>query len=95
MSELETLLESRSKILFIESVCTKEELQEANIKMAQMKMPDYEGIGTEEAIADFRARIKQYESAYETMDNEALSWVKFVDGGRALSMNRIHGFLPG
>jgi len=40
-------------------------------------------------------RFNRYEKVYQTIQDDSLSWVKFIDGGRALSMNRIHGFLPG
>lgn len=42
------------------------------------------------------SRIKKYEEVYETIgdDEKQLSWIKLVDGGREVSLNRIRGFLP-
>lgn len=34
-----------------------------------MCSPDYKDTGVDEAVADFRARIKNYELAYEPLDH--------------------------
>ena len=60
VNEVEEIMESRSHIIFIESVCTDMSLIDANIRTAKLTMPDYKGISPDEATADFRERIKMY-----------------------------------
>lgn len=62
VNEVEEIMESRSHIIFIESVCTDLSLIDANIRTAKLTMPDYKGISPDEATADFRERIKMYDA---------------------------------
>jgi broad specificity phosphatase PhoE/predicted kinase len=82
------------RMVFVESVCSDPAVVEANIRGTKLRSPDYEGMDAEDAVADFRRRIAFYESAYEPMDDTELSWVKLVDLGRQVVVNRIHGYLP-
>lgn len=65
-----------------------------NIMASKVGVKDYEGIGDEKAVKDFRERIALYERVYEEISDKELSWIKVVDGGREFSMNNIRGFLP-
>jgi len=49
---------------------------------------------TRTAMADFRARIDNYARAYEPLSEEAESFVKVIDTGRQVLVNRIFGYLP-
>ena len=84
------------KVIFIESILTDDSIVEANILRAKVGVKDYAEIGDEEALRDFRERIAQYERVYESLGKgeEHLSWIRLVDGGREIGMNRIRGFLP-
>jgi broad specificity phosphatase PhoE len=79
--------------LFVESVCTDPELVEANIRESKLSMPDYAGIDAEQAVRDFRARIGHYERAYEPLAEEQRSFVRLIDVGRRVEMNRVEGGL--
>lgn len=91
---MERVKPSGAKVIFIESICTDEAIVSQNIMAAKISGKDYASIGTEEAIADFRARIDRYNEVYEELCEKELSWIKLVDAGRAASMNSIRGFLP-
>jgi broad specificity phosphatase PhoE/predicted kinase len=80
--------------IFVESVCNDAAIVERNIRATKLSMPDYAGMEPDAAVADFRARIAHYESAYEPMDEPDRSWVKLVDIGERIVLNRIRGFLP-
>lgn len=80
--------------IFVESVCNDQAIVERNIRATKLKMPDYAGIDPDQAVADFRARIAHYESAYEEMDEPDRSWIKLVDIGERIVLNRIRGYLP-
>ena len=83
-------------VIFVESVCSDPALVEENVRETKISSPDYAGIDPDQAVSDFRARIKMYESAYETLgdDETHRSWVKIVDVGRQVVANRIGGYVP-
>lgn len=56
-------------------------------------MPDYAGVDAEAAVRDFRARIANYEKAYEPLTEDARSFVRLIDVGRRVEMNRVEGGL--
>jgi broad specificity phosphatase PhoE/predicted kinase len=78
-------------VLFIESICDDPAIIESNIRETKLLSPDYAGVDTEEALRDFRARIANYERAYEPVDDPALAFVKVIDGGRQVVVNRVDG----
>jgi broad specificity phosphatase PhoE len=45
-------------------------------------------------VRDFLARIAHYERVYEPIDDPDTSYIKIIDVGRQLVLNRIHGYLP-
>jgi broad specificity phosphatase PhoE len=49
----------------------------------------------EEAVADFRARIAHYEKVYETTDDSDGRYIKIIDVGQKVVLNRVNGYLPG
>lgn len=83
------------RVLFIESICEDPAVIEANIRATKLRAPDYANMEADEAVADFRARIANYERAYEPIDDPDLSYVKIIDVGRQLVLNRIAGYVPG
>jgi len=84
------------KIIFIESICTDETTIEKNIWDAKVTLPDYEHLRKkrDKAYADFKQRIANYEKVYQKVDEDNLSWVKLINNGQKVVINRIHGFLP-
>ena len=83
------------KLLFIESVCTDEKMVDENIRNAKVGLPEFSHLPPEEAFRDFKARIKHYESVYEPMDEEDLSWIKLINCGKRVENCNIHGYLLG
>jgi|TARA_B110000977_G_scaffold34725_2_gene46408 broad specificity phosphatase PhoE/adenylate kinase family enzyme len=84
------------KLLFIESVCTDEEIIERNIWQAKVNNEDYQtDVDKKKAYDDFRARIQKYEEVYQPMEEEHLSFIKLINSGRRVEINNIHGYLLG
>ncbi|MCO4771531.1 MAG: histidine phosphatase family protein [Deltaproteobacteria bacterium] len=83
------------RVLFIESICHDASIVEANIRATKLRAPDYANMEESEAVADFRARIANYERAYETIGDDEGAYVKLIDVGRQLVLNRIAGYVPG
>ncbi|CAH7676809.1 fructose-6-phosphate 2-kinase [Phakopsora pachyrhizi] len=82
------------KLIFLESICTDPSIIQANVdvKVASGD-PDYDGMPREKAREDFLRRIQHYESHYETIDDEQLSYCKFVNVGYEVTINRIDNYL--
>lgn len=81
-------------LVFVESICNDPGVIEATIREQKTHSPDYIGMDPEAAAADFRARISHYEQVYEPVADEEKSWIKIIDVGRQVVLNRIHGHLP-
>ena len=87
------------KVLFIESICTDKSVIERNVRSVKISNQDYEGLMTpEQAFQDFMQRMKNYEDEYQPMGDEEetdLSFIKLIDCGRRVEINRVHGYLLG
>jgi 6-phosphofructo-2-kinase/fructose-2,6-biphosphatase 2 len=55
--------------------------------------PDYAGMTKEEAVADFKKRIAQYESIYETITEPDISFCRILNVGQMVTMNKIDSYL--
>ncbi|WP_235880125.1 bifunctional nucleoside/nucleotide kinase/histidine phosphatase family protein [Polyangium aurulentum] len=81
-------------LVFIESLCNDASVVEANVRETKLSSPDYTDMDPEAATRDFLQRIAHYESMYETLDDPGQSYIKIIDVGRQVTLNRIHGYLP-
>ena len=81
--------------LYVESKCDNEDLIMSNILEVKTSSPDYKGQDPEVAAQDFRNRIRNYEKAYETIDEDEkdLTYVKLIDVGKQVIINRIKDYL--
>lgn len=82
-------------VLFLEILCHDAGIVESNIRQTKLSSPDYVGVSASDAVNDFRARIAHYEQAYQTITNEQLSFIKIIDVGRQVVINRSEGYLVG
>ncbi|KAG8747616.1 Fructose-2,6-bisphosphatase [Ceratobasidium sp. 414] len=81
-------------VLFLESYCDDPAVIAANIALkVSAGDPDYAHMSREDAERDFRNRIKQYEAVYQTVTEPHLSYVKIINVGNQVQMNRIHGYV--
>jgi 6-phosphofructo-2-kinase/fructose-2,6-biphosphatase 2/6-phosphofructo-2-kinase/fructose-2,6-biphosphatase 4 len=85
------------ELLWIESICTDESIIEQNIKLTKLSSPDYVGINSEAATADFRNRIEKYKAAYQTvsteLDGNDVEFIKVFDVGKKIVIHNIRGYL--
>lgn len=111
LSELKDVVGSKHNIIFVESICNDDDIINANIRATKLHSPDYRDCDAEQAVADFKRRIAHYEKVYEPLSDEGgpmsgklarndfshrhLSWIKLIDCGRQVVVNRIKGFLQG
>ncbi|KAI8854378.1 fructose-2,6-bisphosphatase [Chytridium lagenaria] len=85
------------EVMFVESICNDPDVVMANIKEVKISSPDYIGMDPEKAVQDFMARIRHYESTYETIMqdemNGRISFVKLIDVGDQVIVNKIRGYI--
>lgn len=79
--------------VFVETICTDESVIERNVRENKLLSPDYEGMAPEDAVADFKRRIDNYALTYEPVDEPGQSYVKLIDAGRQVVINRMQGYL--
>lgn len=83
------------RAVFLEIACDDPTIIEANIRRTKITSPDYVGRDPDDAAADFRQRIAHYAERYEPVDDLHQSFVRIVDVGRHVVINRVQGVLPG
>ncbi|RKP26602.1 histidine phosphatase superfamily [Syncephalis pseudoplumigaleata] len=64
-----------------------------NIRAVKLQSPDYMGLDPEEAAADFRERIRHYESLYQPVEERDLTYARLVNVGSQVVVNLIQGYL--
>ncbi|KAG2189210.1 hypothetical protein INT44_004352 [Umbelopsis vinacea] len=85
--------------VFIESICNKPEVIQANIRSVKISSPDvtlplqYIGWDPEQAVKDFEQRIEQHMATYETMTDLSQPFVKLMNVGEQIIVNNVHGYL--
>uniref|UniRef100_A0A1D1ZJR1 6-phosphofructo-2-kinase/fructose-2, 6-bisphosphatase n=1 Tax=Anthurium amnicola TaxID=1678845 RepID=A0A1D1ZJR1_9ARAE len=92
------MAEGQCKIIFLETICNDERIIERNICLKIQQSPDYaEETDFEAGLQDFRARLSNYEKAYEPVEEG--SYIKMIDmvsgHGGQIQVNNISGYLPG
>ncbi|ODV65156.1 6PF2K-domain-containing protein [Hyphopichia burtonii NRRL Y-1933] len=85
------------KVLYLESICSDPSIIESNIRL-KLSGPDYKSMDPEVALKDFVGRLRNYEKAYETIDEleesiPGFQYVKMIDVGKKVVSYNIQGFL--
>jgi 6-phosphofructo-2-kinase len=78
-------------LVFVESICDDVELLEENYRYKVSSSPDFAGMPVADALADLRARVAKYEAQYETIQDDALSYIKVFNLSTKLLVNHIYG----
>ncbi len=81
------------RVIFVESICDDPLVLESNYNMKCRNSPDYKDVPLEQALADLRLRIKNYERVYEPIQDDALSYLKLINLNSKVICNKIHGSL--
>ncbi|KIL67464.1 hypothetical protein M378DRAFT_9255 [Amanita muscaria Koide BX008] len=81
-------------LIFLESICDDPAVIAANVALKiSSGDPDYKDTSPEEAKQDFLRRIKEYEKVYESVKEPHLSYLRLVNVGRSVTVNKINGYL--
>ena len=94
---LDAVTKEGVEVIFVESLCDDEDLVMANIRDVKTTSPDYVGQDPDLAAQDFRNRIRNYEKVYKTInkdgDEDHLTYLKIMDVGKQVIINRIQDYL--
>jgi 6-phosphofructo-2-kinase/fructose-2,6-biphosphatase 2 len=94
---MDTVAKAGVDVIFVESKCDDEALILANIRDVKTSSPDYKGQDPEAAALDFRNRIRNYEKVYKSInedgDEDELTYLKIMDVGKQVIINRIRDYL--
>ncbi|KAK7208068.1 putative 6-phosphofructo-2-kinase [Myxozyma melibiosi] len=83
------------QVLFIESICDRPEIIEANVRSVKISSPDYIGWDEKEAIKDYLRRISDKIPHYESLDETEFSYIKLYNAGERILLNNTRvGYLP-
>ena len=78
-------------VVYVESICDDKDLLHENYMTKVTNSPDYAGMDTETAMADIIKRAALYEEAYETIDDDSLSYIKLYNLSSKMLVNHIYG----
>lgn len=82
-----------AKKIFMEVICDDDTVLEENIRSVKTSTPDYENVGPEEAIRDFKERRQNYMDVYQTVEDHEGSYIKILNYKKFV-MSNIRGYLP-
>lgn len=78
-------------VVFVESICDDRDLLHANFMTKVNNSPDYKDMDADAAMADLLSRVKKYEEAYETIDDDTQSYIKIFNLSSKMLVNHIYG----
>ena len=81
------------QVLYIESICERDDIIQANIRQVKLTSPDYVSLHPEEAMRDFLKRIEGYKSNYSSVTDKTLSFIKMINVGEQFILNNVKGYL--
>src|ERR1051326_46003 len=81
------------RVFFVATICYDPAVIEENVRRNKLGLADYAGMTADEAFRDFQARIAQYARTYVPVQDDEGSYVKIIDSGRQVILNRIEGYL--
>jgi len=78
-------------VIFVESICDDEDLLHANFMTKVTNSPDYKDMNVKEGMKDLLSRVKKYEEAYETIEDDTQSYIKIYNLSSKMLVNHIYG----
>ncbi|KAJ3495775.1 hypothetical protein NMY22_g19893 [Coprinellus aureogranulatus] len=80
-------------VVMLESLCDDKDIIESNIRSVKISSPDYRGWDPDKAVEDYYHRIKDHEKHYETIDDLHWPYIKILNVGEKITLNKIEGYL--
>uniref|UniRef100_A0A7S1QC40 6-phosphofructo-2-kinase domain-containing protein n=1 Tax=Neobodo designis TaxID=312471 RepID=A0A7S1QC40_NEODS len=89
---------ANARLMFIESVCTRQDVIRENILRAKFGNKDFAHVSNpSEVIDSFNRRIKQYEKVYQTLDDKFepdLSYIRILNVKETVQLHNVSGIIP-
>jgi 6-phosphofructo-2-kinase/fructose-2,6-biphosphatase 2 len=82
------------KIVWIESITNDEATIRATLQDMQ-ESPDYAGRDVDDILKEVESKVNHYQKHYSTMDDESQTYIKVINGGKQIVVNRVEGYLLG
>ncbi|KAG2008719.1 cytoplasmic protein [Coprinopsis cinerea AmutBmut pab1-1] len=80
-------------VVLLESLCDNKEIIENNIRSVKISSPDYRNWDPDLAVQDYYNRIKNHEQYYQTIDDTKWPYIKILNVGEKIDLNKIQGYL--
>lgn len=80
-------------VIFLESMCDNQDIVLSNIRSVKISSPDYKGWEPEKAVEDYMSRIRDHEKHYEPVDETYWPYIKIINVGEKIMINKIYGYL--
>ncbi|RSH84266.1 uncharacterized protein EHS24_005780 [Apiotrichum porosum] len=90
---METFGSKGVHVIYLESLCDKDDIITANIRSVKLSSPDYAGWDADRAVADYWRRIRDQAAVYETVTADEGPYIKVLNVGERIDVNRIEGYL--
>eukprot|EP00930_Biecheleria_cincta_P096195 TRINITY_DN88074_c0_g1_i1.p1 TRINITY_DN88074_c0_g1~~TRINITY_DN88074_c0_g1_i1.p1 ORF type:complete len:558 (-),score=76.36 TRINITY_DN88074_c0_g1_i1:201-1835(-) len=91
LAEKVDLHHRRYGMIFVETICSDPEVLVANMLTKVRFSPDFANMSEEDALADLRARITNYDAAYETVKDSEGAYIKLFDMSSKIMANHCYG----
>jgi len=78
-------------IVYLESICDDKDVLEANMITKVSASPDFKGLTIDQALEDLKERIRNYERAYETVEDAEGAFVKLFNFSSKVTANNCFG----
>mmetsp|Transcript_37085 Transcript_37085/g.87280 ORF Transcript_37085/g.87280 Transcript_37085/m.87280 type:complete len:611 (-) Transcript_37085:84-1916(-) len=83
----------RHHVVFIESICDDPKILQDTFNSKVDNSPDFKGMSKEDALAELKKRIANYEASYEEIAGSRVSYIKLYNLSSKVSCNKIYGRL--
>lgn len=83
--------------IFLECISNGEEAEILRQYVSELRaiFVEYKAMNAEIVVDDYARRIAFYRETYQPIaDADRISYVKYIDGGERIEVNRVSGFLP-
>lgn len=81
----------RYGMIFVETICSDTEVLVANMLTKVRLSPDFANMSEKDALADLKARIVNYDAAYETVTDSEGAYIKLFDMSSKIMANHCYG----
>lgn len=91
LAEKVSMHHRRYGMIFVETICSDPEVVNANMLTKARLSPDFADMSEKDALEDLKARIANYDAAYETVKDSEGAYIKLFDMSSKIMANHCYG----